>query len=40
MIEMFERADRESDLDARKSLLTFVIAGGGFAGVETRWRSE
>ena len=34
VIEMFERADRESDLEARKPLLTFVVAGGGFAGVE------
>lgn len=34
VIEMFERADRENDLAVRKSLLTFVIAGGGFAGVE------
>ena len=34
VIEMFERADREKDAAARKSLLTFVIAGGGFAGVE------
>ncbi len=34
VIEMFERADRESDAAVRKSLLTFVIAGGGFAGVE------
>jgi NADH dehydrogenase len=34
VIEMFERADRESDAEARKPLLTFVIAGGGFAGVE------
>jgi NADH dehydrogenase len=34
VIEMFERADRESDPDLRKSLLTFVVAGGGFAGVE------
>ena len=34
VIEMFERADRESDREARKALLTFVIAGGGFAGVE------
>jgi len=33
-IEMFERADPESDPEARKPLLTFVIAGGGFAGVE------
>jgi NADH dehydrogenase len=34
VIEMFERADRESDPEVRRSLLTFVIAGGGFAGVE------
>ena len=34
VIEMFERADRERDPDTRKAMLTFVIAGGGFAGVE------
>ena len=34
VIEMFERADRERDPEALKPLLTFVIAGGGFAGVE------
>ncbi len=34
VIEMFERADLESDTSLRSSLLTFVIAGGGFAGVE------
>jgi NADH dehydrogenase len=34
IIEMFERADRELDPAIRKRLLTFVIAGGGFAGVE------
>jgi NADH dehydrogenase len=34
VIDMFERADRESDLERRRELLTFVIAGGGFAGVE------
>jgi NADH dehydrogenase len=34
VIEMFERADREGDAAVRRSLLTFVIAGGGFAGVE------
>jgi NADH dehydrogenase len=33
VIEMFERADRE-DPSIRKPLLTFVVAGGGFAGVE------
>jgi NADH:ubiquinone reductase (H+-translocating) len=34
VIDMFERADRESNEDVRRELLTFVIAGGGFAGVE------
>jgi NADH:ubiquinone reductase (H+-translocating) len=34
VIEMFERADREQDASERQALLTFVIAGGGFAGVE------
>ena len=34
VIEMFERADRENDPAVRAALLTFVIAGGGFAGVE------
>jgi NADH:quinone reductase (non-electrogenic) len=34
VIEMFERADRERDPSRRRSLLTFVIAGGGFAGAE------
>ena len=34
VIEMFERADREQDPSVRQALLTFVIAGGGFAGVE------
>ena len=34
VIEMFERADRESDEGARRAMLTFVVAGGGFAGVE------
>jgi NADH dehydrogenase len=34
VIDMFERADREPDIEARRELLTFVIAGGGFAGVE------
>jgi NADH dehydrogenase len=33
-IGMFERADRETDPAVRAPLLTFVIAGGGFAGVE------
>ena len=34
MIEMFERADREPDASQRTPLLSFVIVGGGFAGVE------
>jgi len=34
VIEMFERADREADAQGRRALLTFVIAGGGFAGAE------
>src|ERR1700723_1765604 len=34
VIEMFELADRQSDPSHRQELLTFVIAGGGFAGVE------
>jgi NADH dehydrogenase len=34
VIEMFERADRERDPWLRAPLLTFVVAGGGFAGVE------
>ena len=34
VIEMFERADREPDAAVRQPMLTFVIAGGGFAGVE------
>jgi NADH dehydrogenase len=34
VIEMFERADREVDASERAALLGFVIAGGGFAGVE------
>ena len=34
VIEMFERADREPDASQRAALLSFVIAGGGFAGVE------
>ena len=34
VIDMFERADRETDPQIRRELLSFVIAGGGFAGVE------
>ena len=34
VIEMFERADLEADPARRSAFLTFVVAGGGFAGVE------
>ena len=33
-IDVFERADREPDPGIRRTLLTFVVAGGGFAGAE------
>lgn len=34
VIDMFERADHEEDAEKRRAMLTFVVAGGGFAGVE------
>jgi NADH:ubiquinone reductase (H+-translocating) len=34
VIESFERADVETDPERRRSLLTFVIIGGGLVGVE------
>jgi len=34
VIDMFERVGREPDPDQRRAMLTFVVAGGGFAGVE------
>lgn len=34
-IALLERADEESDREKRRSLLTFVVGGGGFSGVET-----
>ncbi len=34
VIGMFERADNEADPARRQEILTFVVAGGGFAGVE------
>lgn len=34
VIEMFERADAEPDAAKRRPLVTFVVAGGGFAGAE------
>jgi NADH dehydrogenase len=35
VIAMLESASVEPDPDRRKRMLTFVVAGGGFAGVET-----
>jgi NADH dehydrogenase len=35
VIDKLEHADLQSDPAARRLLLTFVVAGGGFAGVET-----
>ena len=34
VIDMFERAGHELDPERRRAMLTFVVAGGGFAGVE------
>ncbi|MEM7537115.1 MAG: NAD(P)/FAD-dependent oxidoreductase [Chloroflexota bacterium] len=34
IIDMFERADFERDVALRRAMLTFVVTGGGFAGVE------
>lgn len=34
VIDCFERADAEPNSEARASLVTFVIAGGGYAGAE------
>jgi NADH dehydrogenase len=34
VISMFERADGEADAAVRGPMLTFVVAGGGFAGAE------
>ncbi|MEM7008966.1 MAG: NAD(P)/FAD-dependent oxidoreductase [Thermodesulfobacteriota bacterium] len=34
VIDMFERADLEQNPDLRKSLLTFVVVGGGYTGIE------
>ncbi len=35
VISMLEAADVETDLNIRRELLTFVVAGAGFSGVET-----
>jgi NADH:ubiquinone reductase (H+-translocating) len=34
IIDVFERAEAEPDLERRRALLTFVVAGGGFSGAE------
>lgn len=34
VIHALEEADIETDAEARRALLTFVVAGGGFSGVE------
>ena len=34
LVRMLEEAEAESDSETRKRLLTFVVAGGGFSGVE------
>ena len=34
VIDLFERADGEGDPEVRGPMLTFVVAGGGFAGAE------
>ncbi len=35
IIHVFEHADLQDDSRTREGMLTFVVAGGGFAGVET-----
>lgn len=35
VIEMFEKASIERDAKKRKAMLTFVVAGAGFTGIET-----
>ena len=35
IIDLFEHADLQPSPEARRAMLTFVVAGGGFAGVET-----
>jgi NADH:ubiquinone reductase (H+-translocating) len=35
LLKMFEQASREADPEKRRSLLTFVVVGGGPTGVET-----
>ncbi|QLH07470.1 NAD(P)/FAD-dependent oxidoreductase [Nitrosopumilus ureiphilus] len=35
IISMLEDADQETNLDLQKKIMTFVVVGGGFSGVET-----
>jgi len=35
LLNTFEEANREADIDKRKALLTYVVVGGGPTGVET-----
>jgi NADH dehydrogenase len=35
VVEMFEKASVESNPEKRRSMLTFVVAGAGFTGIET-----
>lgn len=35
VLSLIERASTETDVEARKRMLTFVVVGGGFAGIET-----
>jgi NADH dehydrogenase len=35
LLKIFEKASRESDPDARRAMLTFVVVGGGPTGVES-----
>jgi NADH dehydrogenase len=35
LLEIFEKASREVDIEKRRAMLTFVIVGGGPTGVET-----
>lgn len=34
LIQVLEEADNETDVEFRKRLLTFVVAGGGFSGIK------
>jgi len=35
IISMLEDADQEEDIEIQKKIMTFVVVGGGFSGVET-----